>query len=268
MGKRQNGMQRMRDRILAEKEGVVIPFQVRWLANPHSIRERRQRGELSALSDVIELKGHPVAQRLVFEGINAAGVWYRVEPFTNVGPDSWCEDCWSWGHIESECRGIPACVYWSGPQRTSTDRCNVVGCSAKQGSLCGHTQEKRPNCKGKHIALSSRCAKRAEATSEAGDRRRRDSAGRTTQTTRPTSGANRTVLGLGVRAPEWGESGGSELDRADAEEGGVEAEDVTLAESMMPTTTATPAPSATGTATAAGTGIESDNGMGAATPNV
>jgi len=58
---------------------------------------------------------------------------------------------------------------------------------------------------------------------------------------------------------------------ADAADGGAEAENVTMVESTMPTTMATPAPTAIGTATAAtdaGNGIDPTNGTGAATPNV
>jgi len=47
MGKVTEGLQKMRDEIHAENEGVVIPVQVRWLANSHNIRERRLRGGIS-----------------------------------------------------------------------------------------------------------------------------------------------------------------------------------------------------------------------------
>jgi hypothetical protein len=91
IGKGTQGLQNMLDEIHAENEGVVIPAQVRSLANPHSIRDRRPRGEISASSVIIVVKGGKVAQRRIKEGIEAAGVWYRVEPFMNVGPDSRCE---------------------------------------------------------------------------------------------------------------------------------------------------------------------------------
>jgi len=268
MGNGTEGLQKMQDKIHAETEGVVIPIQVRWLANPHSIRERRQRGEISALSVVFIVKGNKAAHKLVKEGIKAAGVWYRVKPFTNIGPESRCAHCCSWGHTESKCSGNPVCGDCSGPHRTSDHKCNVVGCTANQGSLCGHTQEKCPNCEGSHIAFSSGCAKKAEATREARERRRKEPAGRTMQTTGATTGANRIVLGLRTRAPEGGERSGSKEERADAEEGGIEAEDVTMAESTLPTPTATAAQTAAGTATAAVTSIELGNVTGAAAPNV
>jgi hypothetical protein len=73
-GKGTEGLQKMRDEIHTENEGVTVPVQVRWLASPHSINERRQMGEISALSAVFVVMGCQVARRLVKEGIKAAGV--------------------------------------------------------------------------------------------------------------------------------------------------------------------------------------------------
>jgi hypothetical protein len=139
MGKGTEGLQKMRDEIHAENAGVTVPVQVRWLASPHSIKDGMQKGEIPASSVVFGVKGSQAAQRLVKEGIMAAGVWYRVEPFTNADPDSRCEHSCGWGHIERKCSGKPACGYCSGPHRTSDHKCNVVGCTAKQGALCSHT---------------------------------------------------------------------------------------------------------------------------------
>jgi len=88
------------------------------------------------------------------------------------------------------------------------------------------------------------------------------------QTTGPTTGANRIALGLRTRAPEGGEMSGSEEEMADPEEGGREAEDVTMAESTSPTAIAMAAPTAAATATATVTSIEPGIQMGAAAPNV
>jgi hypothetical protein len=175
---------------------------------------------ISASSIVFVVKGIMVVRQLVEGGIKTPGVWNRVELFTNIAPDSRCEHCCSRGHIESKCSGKPVCGYCSGPHRTSDHKCNVRGCTAKQGSLCSHTQEKCPNCKGSHIAFSSRCAKKAEATREASERRKRNPAGRITQSTELTTGTNRTALGLRTRVPQGGERCKSEEDMADAEERG------------------------------------------------
>jgi hypothetical protein len=93
MGKGTEGLQKMTEEIQAENEGVTIPAQVRWLLNPRTIKEREQRGEIKASSVVFMVKGKKVAQRLVNKGVTAAGVRYKVEPYTNAGPDSLCEHC-------------------------------------------------------------------------------------------------------------------------------------------------------------------------------
>jgi hypothetical protein len=125
-----------------------------------------------------------------------------------------------------------------------------------------------PNFKGNHIAFSSECAKKAEDTRETLERRRREPAGSNTKTGGPRVGANKTVLSLRPKAPKGGERGGSEEEKADAEQGGAKAQDVTIVESLTPTPMATPAPSATGESMTAGTIIEPKNVTGVIAPNV
>jgi len=48
MGKGTEGLQKMREEFEAANDGVHIATQVRWLANPLTIRERRQNGEIAA----------------------------------------------------------------------------------------------------------------------------------------------------------------------------------------------------------------------------
>jgi hypothetical protein len=163
MGKGTEGLQTMREEIEAENEGIVIPTQVRWLVNPRTSRERRQNGEIAASALVFVVNGSRVAQSLVKNGITAAGVWYRVETCRKEVPDSRLELCWGWGHIENKCSSKPKCGYSSVHHQTGDHKCNVVGCTAKQGSLCRHTLEMCPNCKGSHIAYSSRCANKTKA---------------------------------------------------------------------------------------------------------
>jgi hypothetical protein len=88
---------------------MVIPTQVRWRANPRTIRERRQNGEIAASSVVFVVNGSKVAQCVGKKGIKVAGVWYRVETYTKEGPDSSCELCCRWGHIENKCGTKPKC---------------------------------------------------------------------------------------------------------------------------------------------------------------
>jgi hypothetical protein len=74
MGKRTERIDKMREEIQPENEGVAIPAQVRWLSNPRSIREREQRGEITASLVVIIVRGKKVAQRLVNNGVINVGV--------------------------------------------------------------------------------------------------------------------------------------------------------------------------------------------------
>jgi len=75
MGKGTVGLQMMREGFEAENKGIAIPAQVRWLANPRTIRERRQNGEIAASSVAFVVKRNKVAQSLIKKGIKAAGVW-------------------------------------------------------------------------------------------------------------------------------------------------------------------------------------------------
>ena len=186
---------------------------------------------------------------MIKKGIKAAGGWYRVEAFTNAGPDSMFQLCCGWGHIETKCGSKPKCGYCSGNHRTRDHKCNVVGCMAKQGSLCGHTLEKCPNCKGNHIAFSSRCAKKSEATKAARQSRMTGTAGRapTSDAMHTATGTNRVVLGRRPRGGAAADGGGEEEEMADVqgEEATGEARHVLMTE----TETATTATTATDTET-------------------
>jgi len=120
----------------------------------------------------------------------------------------------------------------------------VVGCTAKQGSLCGHTLEKCPNSKGNHIAFSSRCVKKREATEAACQSRKIRLAGRapTSAARDMATGSNRVVLGPRPQGVAEG-VGDEEEEMADVdeeeEEGVGEATDVTMAETESETATRT-----------------------------
>jgi len=241
MGKGTEGLQRMREEFEAENEGIAIPTQVRWLANPSTIRERRQNGEITESSVVFVVTGNKVPQSIIKKGMKVAGVWYRVEAFTNVGPDSRCELCCGWGHIENKCGNKPKSGYCSGIHRTIDHKCNVVGCTVRQGSLCGHTLEKCPNCRGNHIAFSSRGAKKTEAARAARQSRKTGTAGRvpTNEATHTATETNSVVLGSRPRGGGAADGGREEKADAEKEEATGEARDVMMTEAEIATTTAT-----------------------------
>jgi hypothetical protein len=97
--------------IHVENEGVVIPIQVRWLASPHNIWQKLHIRERSKFLVIVVVKGDMVVQGVAKEGFKAAGVWYQVEQFRNVGPDSTCVHSCGWGHTERKCRCKPTCGY-------------------------------------------------------------------------------------------------------------------------------------------------------------
>jgi hypothetical protein len=97
----------MQEEFEAENEGINVHTHAWRLANPRKIWERRQNGEIAASSVVFVVKGSKAAQGLVNKGIKAAGVWYRVEAYTDKGPDSRCELCYGWEHIENKCGNKP-----------------------------------------------------------------------------------------------------------------------------------------------------------------
>jgi hypothetical protein len=86
-------VQTMGEELGTENTGVTTPTQVRWLVNPSAIRQRRQNGEITASSVVFVVKASKVAKGVRKKVINAVGVWYRVEMYTNVGPHTICELC-------------------------------------------------------------------------------------------------------------------------------------------------------------------------------
>ena len=142
--------------------------------------------------------------------------------YTNEGPDSRCELCCGWGHIENKCGSKPKCGYCSGHHQTSDHKSNVVGCTAKLGSLCGHTLEKCPNCNGNHIAFSSRCVKKPEATEAARQSRKIRLAARAStsaaQDMATPKGANRVALGPRPQGVAEGGGDGDEEEMADVDE--------------------------------------------------
>jgi hypothetical protein len=228
MGKGTESLPKMRDEIHSDEEGVTVPVEVWSLASPHSIKESRLRGEIAASSVVFVLKGSKVVRRLVKEGIKATTVWYQGELFTKAGPDTRCKHCCGWGHIERKCSSKPVCGNCSGPHHTSDHKCNVVGYAVKQGALCGHTQEKCPNCRGNHIAFSSRCTEKTEVTRAAREERRIQPAGRATRARGAATGTNRITLGQRAEALVAGDRGRSEDEMVDARAEEAGDEDITM----------------------------------------
>jgi hypothetical protein len=63
MGHGTEGLEMIRDEIHGENEGVTVPVQVRWLASCQSIKERRQKAEISASSVLFVLNAKEKGRR-------------------------------------------------------------------------------------------------------------------------------------------------------------------------------------------------------------
>jgi len=124
------------------------------------------------------------------------------------------------------------CGYCSGHHRTSDHSYNMVGFTAKQGSLCGHMLQKCPNRNGNHIAFSNRCAKKTEAARAAPHSRRTGLAGQAPR--RGVAGATRVPLGTrqarGIRDDEGEPMVEEEADNGREKEGVEGERDTIMAE--------------------------------------
>lgn len=133
---------------------------------------------------------------LTKQGIKVTGVLYRVEAFMNADCESRSELCSGSGHIEDKCTRRPKCGFCSGHHWTGDHKCNLVGCTAKRASLCGHMLKQCPNCKRNQGVFSSWCAKKSDAAKPAWQSRNTQTAGRapTCEAMHMATGTNRVVL--------------------------------------------------------------------------
>ena len=135
----------------------------------------------------------------------------------NKRPDRKWELCCGCSHNENKGGSRTRCGYCSCHHRRNDHQFTVVGCTAKQGSLCGHTLEKCPNCEENHIAFSSRWVKKTKATEAARQSRKVWLAGRESQDMATTMGSNRVALGLWAHGVSEG-GGDEKKEMADVDE--------------------------------------------------
>jgi hypothetical protein len=126
MGKGTDGLHKMPEELKGENKRIKIPTQVHWLANLHTICERRENGEIAPLSVVFVVKGGKAVRGLVKKGIKVAELWYQVNTYRNVGTDSKGELGCGWGHIENKCSNKPSCGYCSGHHQAGDLKSNLV----------------------------------------------------------------------------------------------------------------------------------------------
>jgi len=167
------GLEKLRQELQAEDEGVGLPLAINWIGGPKDVQKKKGEGKKRS-TVVFAVKGSKMAEKVLKGGLRAAGVKYDVEKFMNAGPDSFCGTCSSWGHVEAKCGSLkmPACMLCAGRHLTKDHKCNVVGCKANAGQNCSHNIDKCVNCKGNHIAKANCCVKKQEAIKTAREERR------------------------------------------------------------------------------------------------
>jgi len=201
------GLEKLRQELQAENEGVVLPLAINWIGGPKDVQKKKAEGK-KASSVVFAVKGSKMAEKVLKGGLRAAGVKYDVEKFVNAGPDSFCGVCSRWGHVDVKCGSLkmPACMLCVGRHLTKDHKCNVVGCKANAGQNCTHNVDKCVNCKGNHIAKANCCVKKQEAIKVATEERR---------TWKEREGECRNITTDQQKKPDQTEDGGPST--ADAE---------------------------------------------------
>jgi len=167
------GLEKLRQELQAENEGVVLPLAINWIGGPKDVQKKKAEGKIAS-SVVFAVKGSKMAEKVLKGGLRAAGVKYDVEKFVNAGPDSFCGVCSRWGHVDAKCGSLkmPACMLCAGRHLTKDHKCNVVRCKANAGQNCTHNVDKCVNCKGNHIAKANVCVKKQEAIKTTREERR------------------------------------------------------------------------------------------------
>jgi len=158
------GLEKLRQELQAENEGVVLPLANNWIGGPKDVQKKKAEGK-TASTVVFAVKGSKMAEKVYKRGLRAAGAKYDVEKFMNAGPDFFCGVCSTWGHVEAKCGSLkmPACMLCAGRHLTKDHKCNMVGCKANAGQNCTHNVDKCVNCKGNHIMKANHCVKKPEA---------------------------------------------------------------------------------------------------------
>jgi len=167
------GLEKLRQKLQAENEGVVLPLAINWIGRPKDVQKKKAKRK-KASSVVFAVKRSRMAERVLKGGLRAAGVKYDVEKFVNAGLDSFCGVCSRWGHVEAKCGSLKmlARMLCTGRHLTKDHKCNMVGCKANAGQNCTHNIDKCINCKGNRIAKANCCVKKQEAIKMAREERR------------------------------------------------------------------------------------------------
>ena len=75
-------------------------MQMRWLGRVPTTKERAARDGIRGSSVTFVVRGQPMADRIIKNGIRVLGRQYQVEAFIEARPDTICGVCNGWGHGE------------------------------------------------------------------------------------------------------------------------------------------------------------------------
>ena len=132
LGRGTHGLEKLREEIEAENDGVEIPMQIRWLGRVPDIKERAVADGIRGSSVTFVVRSQLMADKIIKNGVRAAGRHYQVETFVEVRPDSICSSCSGWGHGEHNCASptTPRCALCAGQHKTADHECTVNECKA------------------------------------------------------------------------------------------------------------------------------------------
>ena len=173
MGKGTEGLQKLCEELEAENPSCQTLPGARWLGNPVTMKEKMRKGEQSASTVVVTVKGRGASNHLLQHKAMIGGLRYTVDRYIPARPDSMCETCCGLGHLQSKCATptMPRCAFCAGKHTTVKHQCPMSGCNATEGQNCRHTLPKCTNCKGNHVARSRECPKKLEAVVKAKEER-------------------------------------------------------------------------------------------------
>ena len=145
------GLQKLREELEAESEGVRVPFEARWLGGA-STRARFRERKLLRPSAVPVVLGEAVAGRLCRQGARRAGLRHEVEPFEEARPDAFCNWCCAWGHVAPTAPRQPT----GAPSARRATKRPIIGAplrgAASSEATRAHVVAKCRNCSAPHLS--------------------------------------------------------------------------------------------------------------------
>ena len=108
-GAKDGGPQKLWEELEAEKCGVHIPAEIRWLGGA-KVRARFQKRREGISSAAVAVQGETTFNRLWRYGVRLFGARYDVDAHEEVRPNAFCSRYSGWGHIAPHCEAAaPKC---------------------------------------------------------------------------------------------------------------------------------------------------------------